>query len=116
MQPDVAVRVRGSYWPTLVVESGWSEEYDDLVEDARMWLVGGRLRCTIDNSTGQLHVNAVILVHFDHKDFDADSSQPITLHTAMIFTALTIYENLLCKQEECKRILCPCISYAKFQI
>jgi hypothetical protein len=76
-QPDVAVRVRGSYWPTLVVESGWSEGYDDLVEDARLWLVGGRLRRPIDNGTGQLHVNAVILIYFDHKDFDADSSQPI---------------------------------------
>jgi hypothetical protein len=34
----------------------------------------------------------------------------------MNFTALKISENLLCKQEECKRIWGPCISYAKFQI
>jgi hypothetical protein len=39
-----------------------------------------------------------------------------TLHTAMNFTALKIYENSLCKQEECKRIWGLCMSYAKFQI
>jgi hypothetical protein len=40
----------------------------------------------------------------------------LTLHTAMNFTAIKIHENSLCKQEECKRIWGPCISYVKFQI
>jgi hypothetical protein len=44
------------------------------------------------------------------------SSRYHTLHTAINFTALKIYENSLCKWEECKRIWGPCIFYAKSQI
>jgi hypothetical protein len=40
-QPDVLFRVDPFYWPTLVVEIGWFEEYDDLKEDALLWLFGG---------------------------------------------------------------------------
>jgi hypothetical protein len=77
-QPDVLVCVNREYWPSLVVESGWSEDYNDLVEDAKLWLLGGQGGPNVGTLDLQDPVNVVILIYFDHKKFDLDTSKPIT--------------------------------------
>src|ERR1700733_2240042 len=62
-QPDVFVRVAGFYWPTLVVETGWSEDYDDLVDDAKLWLLGSRGGSPGGATDLQHPVNTVILIY-----------------------------------------------------
>ncbi|KAH7930226.1 hypothetical protein BV22DRAFT_1043406 [Leucogyrophana mollusca] len=61
-QPDVAVWTRVEYWPRMVLETGWSEAYEDLVADARMWLLGGR--AVVDDPAHSGEVMVVILVSF----------------------------------------------------
>lgn len=72
--PDVFVAIKGYYWPTLVVETGWSEDYDDLVEDAKLWLLGSPDGPPGGKKDLQLPVNVVILISFDKQNFEADSS------------------------------------------
>ncbi|KAH7912411.1 hypothetical protein BJ138DRAFT_794304 [Hygrophoropsis aurantiaca] len=69
-QPDVAIWTKVDYWPTVVVEAGWNEDYLNLIADTRMWLLGGR---DGDQShAGQ--VNVVILVNFtETTSMDVDS-------------------------------------------
>ncbi|KAH7905895.1 hypothetical protein BJ138DRAFT_1017074 [Hygrophoropsis aurantiaca] len=75
-QPDIAICPGSHHWPSLVVESGLNEDYEDLVADARLWLLGGRA----DNSAepecrGQ--VNVVILFIFierTRRNFDEQST------------------------------------------
>ena len=64
-QPDVALRVKDHYWLTLVAETGWLENHQDLLHDKDLWLLGGK-------DQGSPPVNVVVLVYFDHKAFDAD--------------------------------------------
>ena len=73
-QPDVFVRIDGFYWPTLIVETGWSEDHSDLVEDAKLWLLGSRDGLADGANNFQEPVNAVILIFFDHNNFEANKS------------------------------------------
>ena len=84
--PDAAIRVH-SYGPTIVLASGWSEDYDDLLENARIWLVGsgggiedlassGSDSVEEEEDKEQLTVNAVMIVTFDHSQFDANRADP----------------------------------------
>jgi hypothetical protein len=67
-QPDVLVRIDGFYWPTLVVETGWSEDHSHLVEDAKLWLLGSRGGQPGGLQDLQQPVNVIILVFFDKKN------------------------------------------------
>lgn len=40
-EPDVLVRVNSQYHPTAVFESGWTESWNRLTNDVRLWLVDG---------------------------------------------------------------------------
>ncbi|KAK2795256.1 hypothetical protein FQN52_006186 [Onygenales sp. PD_12] len=40
-QPDMSIVHHGHYFPSVVIESGWSESFDRLHRDMRLWLVGG---------------------------------------------------------------------------
>jgi hypothetical protein len=71
-QPDVFVRTKDFYWPTLVVETGWSEDYDDLIEDAKLWLLGSRGGSPGGAVASQHPVNTVIIIFFERKTFPAD--------------------------------------------
>ena len=39
-EADAFVRIKSQKHPAIVVESGWSEPERDLLEDARLWLLG----------------------------------------------------------------------------
>ena len=73
-QADAFVRIHGSYWPTLVVETGWSEDHRDLVEDAKLWLLGSRGGSPGKADRLRQPVNVVIIIFFDHENFEADQS------------------------------------------
>lgn len=46
--PDAYVRVGDDpTYPTVVAESGWSENLTDLIQDARLWLIGSELRTRV---------------------------------------------------------------------
>lgn len=46
--PDAYVRVGDDpTYPTVVAESGWSEDLTDLIQDARLWLIGSELRTSV---------------------------------------------------------------------
>lgn len=46
--PDAYVRVGDDpTYPTVVAESGWSEDLTDLIQDARLWLIGSKLRTRV---------------------------------------------------------------------
>jgi hypothetical protein len=53
--PDSALYVRGRHWPTMVVECGYGEAYDDLLRGTRLLLEGSEGR-----------IGRVILVHLDN--------------------------------------------------
>lgn len=83
--PDAYVKVAGTDgFPSVVVESGWAESMEDLVKDARLWLLG----------TGGA-TKVCIVVHFleeraarvpkpesDDDDDDDDSPSPASDETA----------------------------------
>lgn len=73
--PNLFVRVRKDDWPSVVVEGGWTEIYPDLIEDIKIWLLGGKrvTEPTEDDMLGG--VNAGVLVTFDHREFDKDKNR-----------------------------------------
>ena len=47
--PDGYILPEGRWWPTIVVEVGYTEKYEDLLKDASMLLEGscGRIECVL---------------------------------------------------------------------
>src|SRR4051812_31543716 len=55
-RPDCFIKKRGEEYPRIVVEVGYAETFEKLIEDAHRWLCGSKL------------VHRVFLVKIDRKD------------------------------------------------
>lgn len=76
-QPDWFIMVGKRYWPNVVMEIGWSELYATLLEDIKLWVLGGRATASTKlfgdgRELGTVDVG--ILATFDHLDLDPDNA------------------------------------------
>ncbi|OJJ81446.1 uncharacterized protein ASPGLDRAFT_673687 [Aspergillus glaucus CBS 516.65] len=54
--PDLVIRPNDQHHPSLVIETSWSEPWPRMLDDTKLWLVGGRPE-----------VNVVILLNWSQK-------------------------------------------------